>query len=211
MRTDMTKEKDWTGNSRSGMYSLGAFNRSERDREGNDFYATPYVATRRLLSKLRDLGVQLPHRISEPAVGMGHIAKVLERAGYEVSGSDIVDRGWPNTKIENFLEKKSPVDGEAIITNPPYKYSLDFVTHAMDLLENGQLCIMLLKIQFLTGVGRYDTLYRDGLKMRPKYVLIFPDRINCAKVGNFKEENDLFENLTEGMSLEEKELKFGSA
>lgn len=112
---------DWNiNNKRSGMYGLGASNRSERDREETDFYATPYIATRRLLDKLKEIGVELPHKIAEPAVGMGHIAKVLQDYGYEVSGSDIRDRKWPNTKIENFLESKT-IDGDAIVSNPPYK------------------------------------------------------------------------------------------
>lgn len=116
---------DYRGGTRSGCYGLGASNRSERDREEDDFYATPYIATRRLLDKLKEMKISLPHHISEPAVGMGHIAKILEDNGYEVSAADIVDRKWPNTKIENFLESKS-IDGDAIVTNPPYKcFSFD--------------------------------------------------------------------------------------
>lgn len=198
---------DYRGGTRSGCYGLGASNRSERDREEDDFYATPYIATRRLLDKLKEMNISLPHHISEPAVGMGHIAKILEDNGYEVSAADIVDRKWPNTKIENFLESKS-IDGDAIITNPPYKKSSDFVIHAMENLKEGQMCIMLLKIQFLEGGDRARRLYKNGLQ--PKYVLVFPERINCAKAGNFKEENGLFEGATKDLSWEEKD-KLGPA
>lgn len=194
--------KDWIGNSRSGMYGLGASNRSERDREEDDFYATPYIATRRLLDKLKEMKISLPHHISEPAVGMGHIAKILEDNGYEVSAADIVDRKWPNTKIENFLESKS-IDGDAIITNPPYKYATDFVEKSMSLLQDGQYCIMLVKIQFFEGKDRFERLYNNG--MTPKYSFIFSGRINCAKAGNFKEENDLFENATKNLDWQEKD------
>lgn len=199
--------KDWVGNSRSGMYGLGASNRSERDREEDDFYATPYIATRRLLEMCKKLNIELPHHIAEPAVGMGHIAKILEDNGYEVSGSDIVDRKWPNTKIENFLEAPT-INGDAVITNPPYKYGADFVIHAMEKLKEGQMCIMLLKIQFMEGGDRAKRLYKNGLQ--PKYILVFPERINCAKTGNFKEENELFEEATKDLSWEEKD-KLGPA
>lgn len=198
---------DYRGGTRSGCYGLGASNRSERDREEDDFYATPYIATRRLLEMCKKLKIELPHHIAEPAVGMGHIAKVLEDNGYEVSGSDIVDRKWPNTKIENFLEAPT-INGDAVITNPPYKYGADFVIHAMEKLKEGQMCIMLLKIQFMEGGDRAKRLYKNGLQ--PKYILVFPERINCAKTGNFKEENDLFEEATKDLSWEEKD-KLGPA
>ena len=55
--------KDWIGNSRSGMYGLGASNRSKRDREELDFYATPPIATEALLKKLDEVGIKLPTKI----------------------------------------------------------------------------------------------------------------------------------------------------
>lgn len=112
--------RDFKGGARSGMYGLGASNRSDREREELDFYATPYIATRRLLDKLKEIGVELPHKIEEPAVGMGHIAKILQDYGYEVSAYDVEDRQWPNTKIQDFLSS-TEIDGDAIVTNPPYK------------------------------------------------------------------------------------------
>ena len=199
--------RDYRGGERSGCYGLGASNRSERNRDELDFYATPYVATRKLLSKLKEVRLELPQKIAEPAVGMGHIAKILEQNGYVVSASDIVDRKWPNTKIQDFLMLKE-LDGDAIITNPPYKYGLEFVLHAMDILNEGQLCIMLLKIQFLEGGERGRKLFKAGLN--PKYVFVFSERINCAKTGNFKEENELFESAIKDIPEEEKE-DFGPA
>lgn len=172
---------------------LGASNRSEREREQDDFYATPYIATRKLLEKLKEHKIVLPKKIVEPAVGMGHIAKVLEEAGYEVSCIDTVDRKWSNTKIADFLKEDS-LDGEAIITNPPYSGSYKFIEKALELLQDGQFCIMLLKLQFLEGKERYKKLYSNGLN--PRIIFIFSSRINCAKGGNFKEENELFENAT---------------
>lgn len=186
-------------NKNSGHYMLGASNRSEREREQDDFYATPYIATRKLLEKLKEHNIVLPKRIVEPAVGMGHIAKVLEEAGYEVSCIDIVDRKWPNTKIVDFL-KETSLDGDAIVTNPPYSGSYKFIEKSLELLQDDQFCIMLLKLQFLEGKERYKKLYSNGLN--PKNIFIFSSRINCAKGGNFKEENELFENATNGFNTD---------
>lgn len=179
--------RDFKGGSRSGMYGLGASNRSETERDADDFYATPPSAVSRLLDKLKELGVKLPHTILEPAVGKGHIAKVLVEKGYDVEAQDIDDRGYPNTKLQSFLETEN-IDANAIITNPPYKYGLEFVEKSIDLLKRDEYCIMLLKLQFLEGVKRANSLYKNGLN--PKYIICFPDRINCAKQGDFDKESE---------------------
>lgn len=58
----------------------------------------------------------------ENAVGEGHLADVLKQHGYKVKCSDILDRGYPNTRVLDFLKfnptKELDLD---IITNPPYK------------------------------------------------------------------------------------------
>lgn len=179
--------RDFKGGARSGMYGLGASNRSKKERDEDDFYATPPSAVERLLTKLDELKVKLPHNILEPAVGKGHIAKVLVGHGYEVTAQDIDDRGYPNTRLQNFLETEH-IEENAIITNPPYKYGMQFVEKSMDLLKRDEYCIMLLKLQFLEGVGRAKALYKNGLN--PKYVICFPDRINCAKQGDFEAESE---------------------
>lgn len=195
--------RDYKGGSRSGMYGLGASNRSERNRDTLDFYATPPIAVTRLLNKLaeNDVNITLPHKIWEPAVGMGHIAKVLEDKGYEIVASDIEDRKWKNTIVENFLDT-TECRGDSIITNPPYSLAPRFVVHAMDLLKEDQYCCMLLKIQFLEGQERAEILYKAGLN--PEFIFVFPDRINCAKQGNFKGENKVFEEATKDWTDEEK-------
>lgn len=192
--------KDYKGGARSGMYGLGASNRSERDREELDFYATPPSAVERLLEKLKEFNIELPKKVLEPAVGMGHIASVLKKHGHEVFAADVVDRKWPGTKLQNFLDSES-CEGDCIVTNPPYKYGAQFVIKAMDLLKEDQYCCMLLKIQFMEGKERAEILYKAGL--RPEYIFVFPDRINCAKQGNFKGDNTVFEEATKDWSQEE--------
>ena len=72
--------------------------------------------------------------------------------------------------------------GGDILTNPPYKYALSFVEHALELIHSGNKVIMFLKLQFLEGQERkrlFDT------KQLSK-VYIFSKRQQCGKNGVFK-------------------------
>ncbi len=42
-----------------------------------------------------------------------------------------------------------PEECTCILTNPPYKYALDFIKHSLDLLPANGLCVMFLKTTFL--------------------------------------------------------------
>ena len=53
----------------------------------------------------------------------------------------------------------------------------------------------------MEGKERAEILYKAGL--RPEYIFVFPDRINCAKQGNFKGDNTVFEEATKDWSQEE--------
>lgn len=76
-----------------------------------------------------------------------------------------------------------PITGEYdIITNPPYKYAIEFVLRALDLVQQGRKVYMLLRLQFLEGKERYDILYKDN---PPKTIYVFSSRCNCARNGDF--------------------------
>src|SRR5215831_2836699 len=87
-------------------------------RKPRDQYLTPAWVTEALLP-------HIPARIRsvwEPAAGRGHIASVLNAAGYKVKATDL--------KTGNdFLRSRSHV--EAVITNPPYGLATEFVCHAL--------------------------------------------------------------------------------
>jgi hypothetical protein len=68
-----------------------------------------------------------------------------------------------------------------IVTNPPYKYAQEFVEKALDIMTNGKLCCMLMKLTFLEGKKRFDMFK----KYPPKHLLVFSNRINCALGGDF--------------------------
>ena len=80
--------KEWTGNSRSHIATLGARNYTQNERETHDYYATEPKAARLLLGVEKFSPV-----IWECACGEGHLTREFEKAGYAVYASDLIDRG----------------------------------------------------------------------------------------------------------------------
>ena len=148
------------------------------EREPFDYYATDPHAVAKAVPLFREIG--LSPRIWEPACGEGHIARELEKHGYTVKSSDIVDRGYG--EVADFLTSDQIWDGD-ILTNPPFKLAADFIEHAMKLLTDGRLAVFLLKVQFLETVKRAELFRRCGLK----YLAVNSERVCCAKNGEFDE------------------------
>lgn len=153
----------------------------KNDRVEHDFYATDPVAVERLLLQYSINGTE----ILEPCVGNGNIANALRdfyKHRLNITGIDIVDRGYPNTIVQDFLTWETDRKFDCIITNPPFSLAKEFVEKSMDLLNegsieedgypNGQL-IMFLKIQFLEGEKRKELFD----KYPPKYIYVFRNRM----------------------------------
>ena len=119
------------------LRSIGAtLNQSERERD--DYYATEPKAVELLL----DLE-KFDSNILEPCCGEGHMSEVLKSAGYNVTSSDLIDRGYGEVKS---LFDYEHFDGD-VITNPPYKLALDCVKKSLDIVDNGRKVAMFLKIR----------------------------------------------------------------
>ena len=149
----MNEKRDWTGNSRSTHTTMGARNYALEEREKNDFYATDPKALELLLEKER-----FSPNVWECACGKGHLSEVLKNHGYNVKSTDLIDRGYGDGTVD-FLKYDGKFDGD-IITNPPYKYALEFVKKAVDTVTDGHKVAMFLKIQFLESKERrlfFDT------------------------------------------------------
>ena len=168
---------DWTGNSKTAYSIIDASNHSEGERADNDYYATDPVAVEYLLENETFSPV-----VWECACGEGHIASVFERNGYEVYTSDVVNRGYPDTEIVDFLEMADCVNNKDIVTNPPYKYGKEFVEKALDISSSGTKIAMFLKLTFLEGKARRE-LFR---KYPPCRIYVFSSRMKCAKNGDFE-------------------------
>ena len=81
----------------------------------------------------------------------------------------------------DFLTSERIFDGD-IITNPPYKYAIEFVKHALNLINEGHKVAMLLRLSFLEGKSR-RILFNQ---YPPKKVYVSSNRILCAKNGDFE-------------------------
>lgn len=173
----MNVNKDWTGNRNSIYTTLGASDHSDKERQSHDYYATEPKATELLLAEETFAPV-----IWECACGEGHMAKVMEEHGYQVISTDLIYRGYGDEKSVDFLhEPIADFDGD-IITNPPYKYALQFVEKALERVKPGRKVAMFLKLQFLEGKSRKQFF----LKHPPKTVYVSSSRLICAMNGEFE-------------------------
>lgn len=169
--------KDWMGNGNSVYKTLGASNHTDKERENHDYYATDPKAIDALVKRF---GNNLSKKVWEPACGEGHLSKRLTELGYDVYSSDKINRGFGDV-LDFFSVGEIPC--ECIITNPPYKYALEFIKHSLELLSFGGYCIMLLKTTFLEGMKRYTELFSVT---PPMLLLQFSKRVLCAKNGEFQ-------------------------
>lgn len=176
----MGNNKDWSGNANSIYKTIGASNHTDEEREVNDYYATDPEALRALLKVETFFDY-----VWECACGGGHLSNVLLDNGYKVKSSDIIDRGFEDTQIIDFLTvTKEDIKNDFprdIITNPPYKYAKEFVEHALDISMDSTKIAMFLKVTFLEGQARYK-LFK---KYPPKTIYVFTKRVKCAKNGDF--------------------------
>lgn len=166
--------KDWTGNSRSAHATLGARNYALEERETNDYYATEPKALELLLKEEK-----FSENIWECACGEGHLSKVLKNHGHKVFSTDLIDRGYGLGGID-FLQWDSPYDGD-IITNPPYRYALEFVEKALEVVTDGHKVAMFLKLQFLEGKARRAFFEKSP----PRTIYVSSSRLLCAINGDF--------------------------
>ena len=170
--------KDWTGNKNSVFKTLGASNHTDKERQNEDYYATDPVAAEWLL-KIEDIPKNKP--IWECASGEDHLANIFRKNGYEVRSTDLIKR-LDNTEVLDFLKQNETWNG-SIITNPPYKYALEFVQKSLDTVTEGNKVIMFLKLTFLEGKKRKAFFE----KYPPKTVWVSSSRLMCAKNGDFQE------------------------
>lgn len=170
--------KDWTGNSTSTFSTLAASNHSAGERQQHDYYATEPKAMELLLAEEAFAPV-----IWECACGEWHLSRVLAAHGYEVISTDLIYRGFGDSEPLDFLkETLEDFEGD-IITNPPYRYALEFVQQALNSVRPGGKVAMFLKLQFLEGQSRKEFFLHNP----PKTVYVSASRLVCALNGEFKE------------------------
>lgn len=105
------------------------------NREKNDFYPTWPGATEALL---RVESFDGP--IWEPACGEGDMSSVLERAGYAVESTDLIERGYGESRVDFLMEHLPRAPN--IVTNPPFGLAKEFVDKAL-YLTTGKVAMFL--------------------------------------------------------------------
>lgn len=171
------ESKDWIGNQKSIFTTLGASNHTDKERQQHDYYATEPKAMGLLLAEESFAPV-----IWECACGEGHLSKVLEEYGFEVISTDLIYRGYGDPEPLDFLKDTLENFEGDIITNPPYKYALEFVEQALNSVQLGRKVAMFLKLTFLEGKARKEFFLHNP----PKTIYVSSSRLMCAMNGQFE-------------------------
>lgn len=130
---------------------LTGANTIRKDRRELDFYPTPPAATIALMKFLNDRCMMFSHgnkcTIWEPACGELAMSKVMESFGHTVISTDI-------SSGQDFLSEKSEVHVcDAIITNPPFNLSEEFIRKSLTIAP---VVCMLLKSQYWHAKKRIE-------------------------------------------------------
>lgn len=159
--------------------------------ESLDFFPTPPWATRALIERVF---VHLERRNHcqfqvcwEPACGEGHMAEPLKEYFREVVASDVKDYCYGDHTVD-FLQCEQlarKYDADWIITNPPFGENTDkFILKALDMAGTG--VAMLVRLQCLETVGRYEKIFRDT---PPTLISFFVERVPMHK-GRWEPDGD---------------------
>lgn len=171
-----------------GLYN--SYDKNHKERDKLDYYATP---TEETLNGLRAIGINFDGMtILEPSCGGGHMVKgimdYLDENGYkaDILATDIHDHESVCDFVKltgeeyDFLSDNYPQEEDVdwIIMNPPYATIEPFTIRALEIANKG--VIMLGRLQFLEGAGRYKNIFT---KYPPTDVYVYIDRIQCWKGG----------------------------
>jgi hypothetical protein len=122
-------------------------------REKDDFYPTPPELTLPLLAVEDFAG-----GVWEPACGDGAISRELENAGIVTVSTDLVDRGYGESRRDFLFERAMPAGCQHIITNPPFKLGEQFWDRACSLAPG--------KVAFLCRLTWLESMKRMELFRR---------------------------------------------
>jgi hypothetical protein len=101
------------------------------EKEEHGHYVEPEWCSRRLFEVEKFKGA-----IYDPACGWGRILHAAKAAGYQVQGSDIVDRRHHGLNSQfhrrDFLFRQEDISG-SVVSNPPFDHVEEFCQRALDL------------------------------------------------------------------------------
>ena len=140
----------------------------------NDLYRTHPDATRFAISGGVFKGCK---SLWDCCDGLGGISDVLQADGFAVKRSDIKTYGSSRVVEADFLTLNKPLfDCDAIVMNPPYKLTFEFVEKALQLSSR---VIMFNRASFLES-GKRGGKFKSG-EWPLSDVFIHSKRVGCAK------------------------------
>lgn len=169
-----------------GLYN--GYDKKHKERDKTDYYATPTAEVKNILETL---GINFDGlTILEPCAGGGHMLKGIKEYAPNaiiyatdftkhprIEDFDILTGEEYDFLADNYNLPDENIDW--IIMNPPYSTIEPFTIRALEIANNG--VIMLARLQFLEGSGRYDKILKDN---PPTDVYVYVDRVQCWKNGD---------------------------
>ena len=153
-----------------------------KDRQTDDFYATPPEEVANILKKEKLYGT-----ILENSCGKGHIAEVVKMyyPDNKVIATDLIDRGYGEGGLD-FLSDDYPYTNniDTIIMNPPFKHIESFVNKSLNIAE--KKVILFARMQFLESQTRYENIFKYN---KPNRIYIYVDRVACYINGDFNKKH----------------------
>ena len=156
------------------------YNKNHKDREVDDFYATPPNEVANILSHEDLVGTVL-----EPCCGMGHMVdgiRLCNKYLYaNIIATDLVYREFGEGELD-FLDEAYPYKDNigTIIMNPPFKLIEEFVNKSIEVAKHK--VILFARNQFVESESRYKNIFS---KTPPSRIYQYVDRVACAKGGDF--------------------------
>jgi predicted RNA methylase len=148
------------------MIETLGYKAKHKDREKNDFYATPPEEVANLLSREKLYGT-----ILDNSCGIGHITKKVAKAYPEnkVIATDLINRGYGIGGLD-FLSNDYPYVNniDTIIMNPPFKLITPFVTKSLEIAN--KKVILFARMQFLESQTRYNKIFKSN---KPNRIYIY--------------------------------------
>jgi len=145
----------------------------------SDLYNTPKEAVEALMDYCGHKFDPNKHTFFEPCNGKGNISKVLEDYGIFMTTNELFKEHGKSDYNEDFLNPNKDVankwEFDIIVSNPPYKIATEFVNEGFNYAKEQY---HLLRINFLEGQKRYETLMSKG---HLKNIYLFTKRISCSK------------------------------
>jgi hypothetical protein len=139
--------------------------------DSDDYFPTYHALTRLLLDKLKFNKKDI---FLEPCAGNSDITKILMEYGYEIVMEIDINPKNENIIKDDFLNNEYTfVYPDHIITNPPFKLSVEFFIKSCDIAKKN-IC-MLWPLDYLHGVKRFDIMYKNGLngfKLKTCYAFV---------------------------------------